>query len=930
MLPFKSLGLANVTLFAALAMPGLAVSAGDPDLPLLGAIRPRAANEITSSTWSIGGETLDRDFAVYANYKKYLGPLGAKAIRLQAGWAKCEKKPGVYDWAWLDAIVDDARAQGVQPWLETSYGNPIYEGGGGTGLGGGFPHSPEALAAWDAWVRGLVRHFRDRVHQWEIWNEPDIRKGNSPGDYAALFVRTAEILRAEQAAARIYALALAGHLEFAEAFLRRIQEQGKTNLIDAVTIHGYPKNPDDTSNIDRLRALLARYAPAAAVRQGETGAPSGETVGALRNVAWTELKQAKWDLRRMLAHHGRDIPFNLFTLCELKYNQARMKGLNRKGLLRSNDDLTVAGPNLAYLAAQRVFAIFDDSLERSDRLKIEAVGLPAEQLAALGYRKKEGRAAIVVLWQKAHPPTDSNAAEPIDLTLHGLAFSEPVYADLLSGNIYTIPRDRWSRDAGGAKFKQMPIGDWPVLIAEKAALPLAAAGTSGPAAGSLLDPSTPQTNKDDGYRGIWFTLGQMTEYGDKYSGGLATYTANHVPMAIYSAVANKTFFVYGGAKQGRRYLLDMIGYYDHARGVVPRPTIVHDKQGIDDPHDNPSLCLDPQGYLWVFVSGRARKRPGFIYRSDQPYSIEHFTLVSQREITYPQPHWVAPQGFLHLFTKYTGVRELYWSTSPDGEHWTPDQKFAGIGGHYQTSAQRGRRVITAFNMHPGGNVDRRTNLYLLQTDDLGRTWQNVAGQAVTVPLTAPHNPALVRDYRAEKRLVYIHDLDLDDQGRPVILYITSASFKPGPEGDPRWWTVAHWTGRDWTYSELTRANHNYSTGSLYLEHGQWRVIGPTERGPQPIGGGGEVAIWVSQDQGHTWSRERDVTQHSPQNHNYVRRPLNAHPDFYAFWADGNPDKFSPSRLYFTNRAGDRVWRLPYDMPGAWAAPELISSCTPKN
>jgi hypothetical protein len=84
--------------------------------------------------------------------------------------------------------------------------------------------------------------------------------------------------------------------------------------------------------------------------------------------------------------------------------------------------------------------------------------------------------------------------------------------------------------------------------------------------------------RDDGYRGIWFTLGQMQEYGDKYSGGLATYTANHVPMAIYSKAANKTFFVYGGAKQGKRYLLHMIAYYDHARGVVPRPTIVHDKQ----------------------------------------------------------------------------------------------------------------------------------------------------------------------------------------------------------------------------------------------------------------------------------------------------------------------------------------------------------------
>lgn len=121
--------------------------AADSALPLIGKIKPRSAKEIVSSPWSIGGETLDRDFALYDNYKRYLGPLGAKAIRLQAGWAKCEKQRGVYDWAWLDAIVDDALAQGVQPWLETSYGNTIYPQGGGTGLGGGFPKSAEALTA---------------------------------------------------------------------------------------------------------------------------------------------------------------------------------------------------------------------------------------------------------------------------------------------------------------------------------------------------------------------------------------------------------------------------------------------------------------------------------------------------------------------------------------------------------------------------------------------------------------------------------------------------------------------------------------------------------------------------------------------------------------------------------------------------------------
>jgi len=124
-----------------------------------------------------------------------------------------------------------------------------------------------------------------------------------------------------------------------------------------------------------------------------------------------------------------------------------------------------------------------------------------------------------------------------------------------------------------------------------------------------------------GYRGIWFTLGQLGEYGDKYSGGLGTYTAKHRPLAVYAEAVNKTFFVYGGGRHGERHLLIMASYYDHGQGQVPRPVIVHDKGGVDDPHDNASIALDGDGHVWVFVSGRGRSRPGFKYRSPAPYSI---------------------------------------------------------------------------------------------------------------------------------------------------------------------------------------------------------------------------------------------------------------------------------------------------------------------
>jgi hypothetical protein len=112
-------------------------------------------------------------------------------------------------------------------------------------------------------------------------------------------------------------------------------------------------------------------------------------------------------------------------------------------------------------------------------------------------------------------------------------------------------------------------------------------------------------------------------------------------------------------------------------------------------------------------------------------------------------------------------------------------------------------------------------------------------------------------------------------------------------------------------------------GPLYINAGQWTLIAPTETGPQAYNPGGEIAMWRSDDRGMTWRKARQLTHDSPRNHTYVRRPLNAHSEFYGFWADGNARSPSLSRLYFTDKAGERVRRLPIDMTEDFQAPEDV-------
>ena len=235
------------------------------------------------------------------------------------------------------------------------------------------------------------------------------------------------------------------------------------------------------------------------------------------------------------------------------------------------------------------------------------------------------------------------------------------------------------------------------------------------------------------------------------------------------------------------------------------------------------------------------------------------------------------------------------------------------------------RVGTAFNYHPPETgLNWRTNLYYMESDDLGETWKTVDGQVLEPILTDPDSPCRVEEYESKGLIVYMKDITFDASGRPIILYLTSLGYESGPKNMPRTWTVARWTGEEWLILPSgIISDNNYDVGSLYIESDtQWRLIAPTETGPQPYNPGGEIAMWLTEDEGKTWTMVKQMTRNSIYNHTYVRRPINAHPDFYGFWADGHGREPSISRLYFCNKDGD-VFRLPFDMDGETAKPELI-------
>ncbi len=454
----------------------------------LGRIRPRHAREIESSNWSVGAETMDRDYTIYANWRNYLGPLGAKQARIQSGWAKTEKEKGKYDWAWLDEIIPDMVAQGVKPWVCICYGNPIYEGGGGTGLSGGLPESPEALAAWDAYVEALVDRYKEHVDQWEIWNEPRTGRGKGAEVYAEFAARTAQVIRGHQPNARfMFAAGGAFDIPFVEQMLTWLRDHDKLSLCNEIVYHPYSYNPDDSyGRVAELLGVVRSFSPEIIIRQNENGVPSRVgSFGAVSKYNWSELRQAKWATRRLLGDLGRDIPSSYFSICDMAYlvrqgtrgdsDLRDDKGnleilINSKGLLEISPDRTIHHAKQSYRAVQHITAIFDNRIQRvPDFQAALSGGSEGAEYSIFGYQSADGH-QLITLWRSSDNPGVRPELEELELTVAKGSFKDPVWVDLISGDVYDIDDTLWKANGEGCTFLRMPVYDAVVVVTERAAI----------------------------------------------------------------------------------------------------------------------------------------------------------------------------------------------------------------------------------------------------------------------------------------------------------------------------------------------------------------------------------------------------------------------------------------------------------------------------
>ncbi|GJM64424.1 BNR-4 repeat-containing protein [Persicobacter diffluens] len=428
----------------------------------------------------------------------------------------------------------------------------------------------------------------------------------------------------------------------------------------------------------------------------------------------------------------------------------------------------------------------------------------------------------------------------------------------------------------------------------------------------------------DDFQGIWYGIGKTAdEHKFKYSGGMGTYPVKHRPMAIYHQEANKTFFTYGASTTtGHTDLHHAVAYFDHQTKKLSKPTIILNK-ATGDAHDNPVIAIDQQGYVYVFSTSHGNDRPSYIHKSKKPFSIEEFEQVQATKswnkrarpfdnFSYAQVWNKQDSGFVMFSTKYSfpALRTIGYQSTTNGQDFDAFKTIAAFGeGHYQITGNFDNVLMSAFNFHPvqspmGSGINHRTNLYFVQTKDEGKTWQNVQGETLDLPLVVKDNPALILDLEQVGQCVFLKDIGVDQEGQPIILFLTSKGGYPGPQNGPFEWHTANYNQGKWHIAKAFESDHNYDMGSLYVDQDKWQIIAPTAAAEEPYAVGGIIEQWESKNQGKSWKKIKVLTAKDGKNHSYVRRPVHYHPDFKAFWFDGWGRKPSSSQLYYANEKGE--------------------------
>ena len=433
----------------------------------IGKLKTKSSAEIKNTRIGLGFEGYDRWHYKPERCYDLAAQTGSKIARLNSGWMRTEREVGVYDFAWLDEVVDNLLARGMVPWFTVGYGNPIYiQDILNEDAVGCVPlyYGDDVLTAWINYLKALAEHYKGRVTHYEIWNEADISvfwypMKPSAQEYARLIKISGAAIRSVDPAAKIGGATSMSRIPFIYGLFSSLDPCD----IDFYCPHNYDRFPERSVRAKRIRMIReitdALGFDKMELWMGECGHASWHPVGhgQCKEGGGNEHRQAVWHLRRAFYDLADGLTYtSYFSVADYRerpYSTARttQKLPAAQGVL---DGITYtpkkAHETLGYLAIAQ-----SDDCKPCTPIGIVEDYDGDEEIATASF-SRNGK-PVMAYWlgtpieQEEQSGTCSIVLSPL------VEIKNPVLIDMYTGAVFEATED----------LKMLPIREYPILITDK-------------------------------------------------------------------------------------------------------------------------------------------------------------------------------------------------------------------------------------------------------------------------------------------------------------------------------------------------------------------------------------------------------------------------------------------------------------------------------
>jgi len=299
-----------------------------------------------------------------------------------------------------------------------------------------------------------------------------------------------------------------------------------------------------------------------------------------------------------------------------------------------------------------------------------------------------------------------------------------------------------------------------------------------------------------------------------------------------------------------------VSEYDHQSDIMT--TTVINTTRADD-HNNPALLMLPSNNKLLALYARHHRVPYYQSISTNPADASEWEAVESlgatmelNTYTYANPVYLSDENKIYNFFRgpSSAFGPYFSTTSNEGQSWEAATHFIANGRQrpYLKLEHNGNNRIDfcLTDAHPYYVESNSIYHLYYQGGNFFKTDGALVGAMADLPI-APTDATLV--YDGSEILAWNHDIAIDANGHPVIVYATF------PERTNHRYRYARWTGSEWLDYEiciagtyLYAAEWGYS-GGVCLDHQNPNIVYASRE----IGDGvHRLYKYITGDNGETW------------------------------------------------------------------------------